>query len=234
MRAMSRLFWLAAICVSGGNGCNRSTPEDMAFPGATGTTRPPAAAQVPGMPEDRPEGKTRHDALTAMSPALDAAEAAQFAEVSSSYAGTFRGVFEMEAKGAAFFADGQLAYPALTCINPACPAQGKGDNGEPFLFVREFKDVMQGPDGQVIWPANPEITADPVCPACQQNGTIRPFVLPSTARRMEQLKAELDSARTAHAAARQQGLERAAGVRTPREVMLEMESLKQLYLIPRK
>ena len=233
-RAVTLCFWplLAVVCISGCNGCDRdSSPAE-----GPSVVQPHTAStdQSQGATANQPGGPTRTESLASQSPPVDPTEAAQFAEVSNPYAGTFRGVFAMEGQGGvAFFVDGQLAYPAMTCINPECPAKGKGDNGAPYLFVREFKDVQQGPDGQIIWPANPEITADPVCPACQQNGTIRPYVLPSTARRMDELKAELAAARQAYTVARQQGLEKAPGVRTPREVMMEMESLKQLYLVPK-
>lgn len=221
---------LAIACVSGCNGCRRgATPGDGAS-----VVQPHIATQVhaQGAPETQPAALSRTEALALRSPPVDPAEVVQFQVVSNPYAGKFRGTFALEGQGGvAFFVDGQLAYPALTCINPQCPAKGQGDDGDPFLFVREFKDVRQGPDGQIIWPENPEITADPVCPACRQNGTIRPYVLPSTQRRMGELQAELQQARQAYQIAKSQGLPRAAGHRTPSEIMQEMESLKQLYLI---
>jgi hypothetical protein len=199
------LLLLAAACA----GCGSSSDGPAPLP-ATPQLREPATAPLPEGDEEQ-----------------------LFARVSNPYAGEFQGVVRknQQAHGY-FFVDGQLAYPAMTCINPDCPAQGKGDNGLPFLFIREFKEVRQGADGEIIWPENPEVTAVPVCPACKQNDTIRPYELPSTARRMQDLAQELQSAREAYWAAKKSGQGRAAGFRTPAEIMREMEQLKQLYLVP--
>jgi hypothetical protein len=110
---------------------------------------------------------------------------------------------------------GELCYPAYMCANPDCPGKKSGDR--PFLFIHRDVLVRVGPGGKVVRDEIPP-GKDPVefiksrggfpaptCPACwevrkaraetpaQKQQFIdwaRPYTLPETAKRMEELEQE--------------------------------------------
>lgn len=98
----------------------------------------------------------------------------------------------------------EIAYPVFVCTNPDCPA--KGD--EPQLFIHPDANFSVGPDGKLkseMFATKAEYDAArkakgypefPSCPACRKAGVADPnnkeeYVLPETAKRRKELKAEL-------------------------------------------
>ena len=105
----------------------------------------------------------------------------------------------------------QLAWAAHQCDNPDCPGKGKGDR--PFLFIWPMPFAFAREDGTVGF-RQPQTETDfellekfgeMLCPAClktrnqeeethqqreQYTRWCRPYVLPESAKRLEQLDAE--------------------------------------------
>lgn len=125
----------------------------------------------------------------------------------------------------------RVAWRAMTCCNPACRAQGRG--GGPFLFTIEWSWITVGRDGQLnIGQPNPaEMNRPVLCPACGSGDFIRFYDLPETLVRERELKAELMKAYDAIAAAAAKRRPPPTGIRDPREILAEMESLPRLYLV---
>ena len=109
-----------------------------------------------------------------------------------------RGVFVDDATG-------ELCWPALTCDNPNCPARSNGN--KPYLFFAADKAVYAKPDGSIGYDHTKVTEADNFfgnCPEClkirdvesetdeqrqQYSNWARPYVLPETAKRREELAA---------------------------------------------
>lgn len=105
--------------------------------------------------------------------------------------------------------DGQLYWPALTCTNPACPAAGRE---EPVLFHQSDPGVIVQPEGALGYDlaaaaratGSSSGTLPGSCPEClpirdlaseteddrqRYQNFVRPYVLPETAQRREELAA---------------------------------------------
>lgn len=154
----------------------------------------------------------------------------RYANVSNPYAGPLRArVTEPGEAVRPLFLHGKLATRALTCANRNCP--GVRESGDrPFLFVGRYKNVRQGPDGEPIWP-KPDSAVPTPCPACGLEDTVFPYVPLETQRRMEQLRAELTASRQARDEARKARIPPPPTIRTPAEIMDEMQNLPLVFII---
>lgn len=99
---------------------------------------------------------------------------------------------------------GELAWPALACHNPDCPARGPDD--EPHLFIAPNPAMYAKPDGSVGYDqSRDKMQTTGFCPEClkgrnqnrltQQDrdnfvNWVKPHVLPETAERIKELDAE--------------------------------------------
>ena len=99
---------------------------------------------------------------------------------------------------------GEICWPVLACHAPDCP--GAGDGGTPFQFIAPDPAIVLKADGSLGYDQSraaaagagaggcPQCAKLPVTsPAEQQRRTIefvKPYTLPDTARRLEQLDAE--------------------------------------------
>lgn len=128
-------------------------------------------------------------------------------------------------------ATGRISWRALTCLNPACRAVGRG--GGPFLFTREYSWVTAGRDGQThIGTWNEEEARRPiVCPACGLQDYVRQYDLPQTLVRERELMDELQRSNNAIAEAMLKKRPPPTGIRKPKEITAEIESLPRLYLL---
>lgn len=99
---------------------------------------------------------------------------------------------------------GEIAWPALACNAPNCP--GRGDNGEPFLFIAPDPSMIVKPDGTLGYDraasaGKPGPTLG--CPQClkkrrletetpeqrqQYINWVKPYVLPETAAAMKKIQ----------------------------------------------
>lgn len=125
----------------------------------------------------------------------------------------------------------RVAWRALTCCNPQCTALGR--EGGPFLFSIEYSWITVGPDGKINVgaPNAAEMNRPVYCPVCKSNGYIRFYDTPETAVREKALRDELKSSYSAYAEASQAGRPMPADVRTPDQVVKEIESLPKVYLV---
>lgn len=125
----------------------------------------------------------------------------------------------------------RVAWRALTCFNPACRAVGRG--GGPFLFTIEYSWVTVDRDGAVRIgePNIEELNRRHVCPACGSGEYICPYELPQTIVRERQLREQLKKANDAIAEAILKKKSTPTGIRMPKEIMAEIESLPRLYLV---
>lgn len=126
---------------------------------------------------------------------------------------------------------GRVGWRALTCWNPQCTGQGRG--GGPLLFTREFSYVTAGPDGKLaIGNADMAEMMKPVyCPACRSDKYIRPYELPESMVKERELKVQLDRSYAAYASAAKQGRPMPTDVRSPEEIIKDLNSLPKLYLV---
>jgi hypothetical protein len=129
---------------------------------------------------------------------------------------------------------GKIVWRAMTCWNPDCIGQGKG--GGPLLFVRKWDGAQIGPDGKIHWrilsgEALPEPTT---CPRCGGRDFVRPYDSPEVEQRRQQLEEELKSARQARDEAEDAGLRAPAELRTPTEIMQELDELPKEFLLPQE
>ncbi|MEK6248858.1 MAG: hypothetical protein N2C12_11815 [Planctomycetales bacterium] len=125
--------------------------------------------------------------------------------------------------GAAIVKDGKICWQALTCKNSDCLLQ------EPPYFCFPIPGAKLDEGSKIKYP---EVTLDtlmkwstPPCPKCGQAGTVKPYLEPNTEKYMEILKAELKQSRKVR--------ERTfayEGVRTPVEIMKEMDRLQRSYI----
>lgn len=125
--------------------------------------------------------------------------------------------------GAAIVRDGKICWQALTCKNPECLLQ------EPPYFSFPIPGAKLDEEGNIKYP---EVTLDtlmkwstPPCPKCGQAGTVKPYLEPDTAKYMEKLKAELKQSRQVR-----ERTSTYSGVRTPVEIMKEMDRLQRSYI----
>ncbi len=113
----------------------------------------------------------------------------------------------------------EICYPALTCMNPDCPAERQGDRPPLFILFDPLRsvdangeiayaDVPNGRDsGEYIQSLGGYL--EPTCPACIKTRDVAnetaeqkqqylkwvvTYVPPKTAKRAEQLKQEYDEA----------------------------------------
>ena len=112
---------------------------------------------------------------------------------------------------------GELCWRAYVCTNPSCSGKGKTSWGRPLLFIHPDPLVKVGPDGKAFYEKPPpgkepfeyllELggTTYPTCPEClkirnpesetreqmmQYAHWVEPYVLPETARRLNELDEE--------------------------------------------
>lgn len=126
---------------------------------------------------------------------------------------------------------GRVAWRAMTCCNPKCTAVGRG--GGPYLFTLEYSWITVGSDGKIqVGPPNIEEMSRPVyCPACKSGEYIRFYDMPETAVRERALKDELKSAYSAYAAASKEKRAKPSDIRSPDEIIKEIEALPKVYLV---
>jgi hypothetical protein len=120
---------------------------------------------------------------------------------------------------------------AFTCIKPECVSQGS--RGRPLLFTNPPEEFIIGERGQVMRPSFENIVESidlvwgrPLCPVCGSNHRVREYVLPEVRQRLHELEAELAAARSARKANR----DMPDDVRTPAEILAEINALPQLFL----
>lgn len=125
----------------------------------------------------------------------------------------------------------RVAWRAMTCFNPACRAVGKG--GGPFLFTVEWSWVTYGSDGKLrVGQPDWEEGRRPIpCPACGSPEYVRAYDLPETLVRERELRAELMKSYNALVEAAAKRRSPPAGLRKPKEIIAEIESLPRLYLL---
>ncbi len=112
---------------------------------------------------------------------------------------------------------GELCWPAYICTNPSCPGKGKTSGGRPLTFIHRDPLAKVGPDGNAVYVEVPpgkdsseyilELggTMYPTCPEClkirnpqtetheekmQYAHWVEPYVLPESAKRLEELNQE--------------------------------------------
>lgn len=106
---------------------------------------------------------------------------------------------------------GRPMWPALTCHNPACP--GRKSAGEnPFVFVQTTSTAAN---------SLPSLT----CPACGKEERVHRYQTPESIQRRADLEAELAASRAARADGQPNSH------RLPAEILREIATLPQLYLI---
>lgn len=108
----------------------------------------------------------------------------------------------------------ELCWPALMCINPACP--GQGQDGFPYLFIHNDPLVTAGSQGQAVFPqvgagqdyAQMVAAAggfpDPTCPACYEKFRRDRAETPEETNRYANFVKEYDLAESSY---RNEGLE---------------------------
>ncbi|MCE9544523.1 MAG: hypothetical protein K8T25_03225 [Planctomycetia bacterium] len=123
-----------------------------------------------------------------------------------------------------------LAWQALNCLNPDCPARGPG--GGPFLFVSPVKGFSVGPNGElVIESVEPEMKS-PNCPVCGSSNYVRVYEMPEAIARHRELMKELMKTREAALAQRRAGRPHEEESNRSVAIQDEMHSLPKLYLVP--
>ena len=70
-----------------------------------------------------------------------------------------------------------------------------------------------------------------VCPQCGEKKRIRPYDPPQVAERRQLLLDQLAAARAARRAARRSGQPLPVGVRSPNDIMRDLDALPQLFLV---
>lgn len=130
-----------------------------------------------------------------------------------------------------FFVDpnsGKLAWKAMVCTATDCP--GRKPDKPPERFAMRHVNLYPLPDG-----TTPNMMSDgagpQACPYCGRSQTITEYLSPADESRKTRLAAELQQAYTQRAAARAAGRQAAEGVRTPQEVMDEINSIPRHYLL---
>jgi len=142
-------------------------------------------------------------------------------------------VAPLEDQGGAYFdaQSGNVTWPAYTCMNAKCNAQG--NDGRPFLFPRKLDDVRVDAEGRVVLgaAAGQQLLAPPTCPACNSNKWTGAYEPPEIAERRVLLEAELAAARAARRKAKHAGTAMPDDHRTPMVIMTDLATLPKLYLL---
>jgi len=102
---------------------------------------------------------------------------------------------------------GTIAWRALTCMNPACPAAGQ--EGAPYLFANVTPGATIGEGGEVMMPAPQSADYEipqPKCPVCGAGGeSVVPYDPPDLRLQMMDLQTELENTRRARDEGRPSG-----------------------------
>jgi hypothetical protein len=130
-----------------------------------------------------------------------------------------------------FFVDpvsGKLAWKAMVCTAVDCPGPKPGK--PPQRFAMRHANLYPLPDG-----TTPNLMSDgagpQACPFCGRSQTIKEYLDPEDESRKTRLAAELQQAYTLRSAARAAGRQAADGVRTPQEIMDEINSISRHFLL---
>ncbi|MCE9553180.1 MAG: hypothetical protein K8T91_07350 [Planctomycetes bacterium] len=127
---------------------------------------------------------------------------------------------------------GKLAWQAMICLNPDCPARGPG--GGPLLFVSPVAGVSIGPNGEVVdQSGQPDFSKSPNCPICKRWEYCRVYEVPESTARYRELMQELIKSREA-AMVQRRANPQAQIPNKSVELQKEMGSLPKLYLVPRE
>ena len=125
---------------------------------------------------------------------------------------------------------GKLAWQAMICLNPDCPARGPG--GGPLLFVSPVAGVSIGPNGEVVdQSGQPDLSKSPNCPICNRWEYCRVYEVPESTARYRALMQELIETREG-AKAQRHADPQAQNSNKAVEIQKEMGSLPRLYLVP--
>ena len=106
---------------------------------------------------------------------------------------------------------GKPMWPALTCYNAACSGR-KAAGKQPFVFIQTTSRAAN---------SLPSLQ----CPACGQQEHVHRYQTPESIQRRADLEAELVASRAARASSQ------AGDHRPPVEILREIATLPQLYLI---
>jgi uncharacterized protein YgiM (DUF1202 family) len=97
---------------------------------------------------------------------------------------------------------GEKCWPALMCVNPDCPAKGKGRDGGPFVFIHPH------PGTEIVCPECAK-TRNPATETPEQRyqyrSWVRQYELPETKARIKELDAERRRASEARRARKRDG-----------------------------
>lgn len=220
------LLVLFAVFCPGCSGCRQEPPASPVTPvpatqrgaqppGSTGTVQTPANAPSPfPLPPPKPMAEAvvkKFFLFPADKPIIPYTKPGPFA--------------------GNFFVDpgsGKLAWKAMVCTAPDCPGRKPGKAPEPFAIRHAYLYPL--PNGET-----PNLFDDgkgpQACPDCGRSQTITEYLPPEDESRKTRLAAELQQAYTLRSAARAAGRQSADGVRTPQEVMDEINSISRHFLL---
>lgn len=123
---------------------------------------------------------------------------------------------------------GKLAWRAMVCTAPDCPSRKSGK--PPERFAMRYANLYPLPNGEI-----PNLIADgagpQACPFCGRSQTITEYLAPEDESRKKRLLDEMQQAYTLRAAARAKGSTKAENVRTPQEIMDEINAIPRHYLL---
>ncbi|MEK6248859.1 MAG: hypothetical protein N2C12_11820 [Planctomycetales bacterium] len=126
-------------------------------------------------------------------------------------------------QGIAVVQDGKICWQAMHCVNPDCLIE------DPPYFHYPIPGADLDGNGEIKYPDVPLEKlmewSTPPCPKCGQSGTVFPYLEPNTEKYMEKLKAELIQSRKVRDRTFSYN-----GVRTPTEIMKEMDRLQRTYV----
>ena len=219
---VASLLFMALLC-TGYSGCRRepSTPPMSAAnqgaqpPGAGAASQSPANAPSPfPLPPPKP--------MTAAVVKKYFLFPADKPMIPYTRPGPFAGGFFVDP------GSGKLAWKAMVCTALDCPGRKPGKDPEPFAIRHAY--LFPQPNGET-----PNLFDDgkgpQACPHCGRSQTIKEYLSPEDESRKARLAAELQQAYTLRSAARAAGRQAADGVRTPQEVMDEINSIPRHYLL---
>jgi hypothetical protein len=129
-----------------------------------------------------------------------------------------------------FFVDpgsGKLAWKAMVCTAADCPGRKPGEP-QPFAIRHAYLYPLSNGDTPNLFDDGKGPQA---CPYCGRAETITEYLAPEDESRKLRLTEELNQAYKLRAAARAAGKPGAEGVRTPQEVMDEINALPRRYLL---
>jgi hypothetical protein len=141
-----------------------------------------------------------------------------------------------EDPGAGFCVDprtGQVTWRAMVCDNPDC--SGRRD-GQPHVFTHPVDEPPLTTEGQIDHAAWDRMAIAHFyslkCPACGERKRIHHYDPPQVAERRQLLLDQLDAARAARREARRSGQPVPTGVRSPSDIMRDLDALPKLFLAP--